>query len=623
MNQSALISESEPQVAQSPVPAQTGLAGRLLAARWFPYLLITVVTLLVWGQTISFKFVWDDEYFIRDLQSIRSLRNIPEMFTRLDAQSSLPEGFVLFRPLRTLQYALLYWLAQSREPQPWIYHLANVLWHSGAAMMLFVVTRLLLKRFQPGPALFESELAALLVALAFAVHPVTSEVVCWAKSLDDIMATFFVLAALGETMQPRDRSSRYWRALLFFVLAVYSKESAVPFAILPFAIFRRIHRLDFKDCAVRTLGFVLVAAAYIAHRHLVIGRTSQTAPISGTYLQTLVDMFPTVPKYFRLLWGIPPFLIDYDFLKGGHSPGSAAVLTGLLLLLLLVAVGFLTWRRTQRAQLIGFGLLWVGLFLLPVSNLVPMMQYMAERFLYLPLIGWLLALCGVALVAPRRPLTWVLALLLVGCWSISAWHRSWIWRDPVTLFVSSSVQGPKTARLENNAVSAIIKQPQVAQLFSYDPQTRLLEFKGLTDPAARQNAQRTLEEVSGLFPQNPTLLSCLGICHAAANEPALALPYFQQATQWDPKNLAYARNFARAALDAGQLATARPALEAASRLATDDPPLLGLWLSYDWQSGDFAAARTVLLRLNRVAPSAENDHWMAEVERKLKSLEGK
>jgi tetratricopeptide (TPR) repeat protein len=622
VNQEALISEPEPRAAeaQTSVSAQaipTGLASQWWSARWFPYVLIGLATLLVWGQTVSFHFVWDDEYFIRDLQSIRSLRHVPEMFTRLDAQSSLPEGFVLFRPIRTVHYALLYWLGQSAEPRPWIYHLANVLWHGGAAMMLFAVARLLLIRIQPDLTKTETQVAALLVGLAFAVHPVTSEVVCWAKSLDDILAAFFVLAALREVLQIPGQPGASWRGLLFFALAVYSKESAVPFAILPFVIFWRIHRLGFKDSAVRTGGFVMVAAIYVVHRHLVIGHTAQTAPISGTYAQTLIDMFPVVPKYFRLLWGIPPFCIDYGFMQGGQSLLSPAVLGGLVLLLALAAGGLVAFRGWHRGQLVGFGLLWAGLFLLPVSNLVPMMQYMAERFLYLPLIGWLLALCGLALVLPRRRLAFALALLLVTQWAASAWHRSWIWHDAVTLFVRSSQEGPKTSRIENNAVSAILKQTQVAKLFSYDPKTKLLDFKGLTDPSAREGALRTLETVAQIFPENSTLLSCLGICHAAGNEPEAALPFFRKASELEPKNLAFARNYARAALDANKFAIARSALEAASRLAADDPPLLGLWLNYDWQTEDFAAAREVLVRLNRIAPSAENDRWMSEVEKKL------
>ena len=114
------------------------LKGRL------PFLLLGLATLAVWAQTVRFGFVWDDDYFIRDLQSIRSLRHVPEMFYRLDAQSTVPDGFVLFRPIRTLHYALLYSIGGSDVPQPWIYHLANVLWHGAAAMMLFAALMLLL-----------------------------------------------------------------------------------------------------------------------------------------------------------------------------------------------------------------------------------------------------------------------------------------------------------------------------------------------------------------------------------------------------------------------------------------------------------------------------------------------
>ena len=110
---------------------------RFLAQKWPPYLLLGLAVLLVWGHTVTFDFVWDDQYFIRDLSSVRSLRHIPEMFYRLDAQATLPDDFRVFRPLRTAQYALLHALAGQEVPPPWIYHLANVLWHGATAIMLF------------------------------------------------------------------------------------------------------------------------------------------------------------------------------------------------------------------------------------------------------------------------------------------------------------------------------------------------------------------------------------------------------------------------------------------------------------------------------------------------------
>jgi cytochrome c-type biogenesis protein CcmH/NrfG len=589
---------------------------RFLAKRWPPFLLLGIATLLVWGQTVTFSFVWDDDFFIRDLQSVRSLRNIPEMFYRLDAQSSLPKGFVIFRPIRTAHYALLHFLDGKEIPQPWIYHLANVLWHGGTAMMLFAAMASLLPRWCKNLSAGETRLWSFWIALAFAVHPVVSEVVCWAKSLDDILATFFTLAALRELLLPPENKSARWRGLVFFALAVYSKESAVPFAMIPFFIYRTIHRLPWKESVIRTTSFFIIGLIYLAHRHLVIGRSSQTDPISGTYGQTLTDMFPVVPKYFRLLFGIPPFCIDYSYLQGGHTFWSMEVMAGLLLLLALIMIGLLAWRKPGFG-LLGFGLLWTGLFLLPVSNLVPMMQYMAERFLYLPLIGWLIAFAAIASKLPRQRIIRVVAFALILLWALTAWNRSWIWQDRVTLFVRSSQENPKTQRVEDNAVAAILELPQIKHLFARDETDKKNYAQASVDASANQEALNTLQEAYRLFPTNQVILSYYGMALATTGQPEKALPFLEQAAMLDSKNLDRWLNLARAALDAGQPDLAKSALEKAAVLAPDNPAVLQLQFKFYWQTENYPAAHEIILRLNQIAPGGDNAYWLSEVEKKL------
>ena len=163
--------------------------------RW-PCALLVALVLLVWGQSLSFQFVWDDQFFIQDLKSIRSFASVPEMFYSLDAQSSYPEGFVLFRPLRTLHYAVLFALGGGGAAKPWLFHLANLFWHALATVLLYQVLILLFcNNSEDEEENRTARLVALLGAAAFAVHPVVSEVVCWAKSLDDLMATVFVLGS--------------------------------------------------------------------------------------------------------------------------------------------------------------------------------------------------------------------------------------------------------------------------------------------------------------------------------------------------------------------------------------------------------------------------------------------
>ena len=68
-------------------------------------------------------------------------------------------------------YALLYAIGGQQAPQPWIFHLANVLWHGLAAMLLFSVALLLCQRLT-GAVSTAERMASLLIALGFAAHPV-------------------------------------------------------------------------------------------------------------------------------------------------------------------------------------------------------------------------------------------------------------------------------------------------------------------------------------------------------------------------------------------------------------------------------------------------------------------
>ncbi|HYV28584.1 MAG TPA: hypothetical protein VFA77_13690, partial [Candidatus Eisenbacteria bacterium] len=315
--------------------------------RFLPQLLIVLTAAVVWGHTVRFEFVWDDKFFIERLESIRSFKSIPEIFTSLAAQSSFPEGFVLFRPLRTVHYALLFQLGGGEPPKPWLFHLANVVWHGAAAVLFYSIALILFGKLAADEEeKSKAKLFALFTALAFTVNPVVSETVCWAKSLDDLMATAFTLAATLSLLRWSGDRRSYVLALGWFLLAVYSKISAVPFALFSFLLFYYFQRISFWRACRLASGFLAIALLFMVHNHLVVGRSSQTAPISGSYGQTLIDMLPVVPKYIRLLFGIPPFFIDYTYLKGGNAVLSAPVVTGLVLLLGIAA--FCVWGLLKR-----------------------------------------------------------------------------------------------------------------------------------------------------------------------------------------------------------------------------------------------------------------------------------
>jgi tetratricopeptide (TPR) repeat protein len=231
-----------------------------------------------------------------------------------------------------------------------------------------------------------------------------------------------------------------------------------------------------------------------------------------------------------LLWGVPPFSIDYTDMHGHLRFFSVPVMTGLLLLLLWAAAAWVAWRD-ERFRVASLGLLWLSLFLLPVSNLVPMMQYLAERFLYLPLVGWLLALGAVWAWAPRRVASVGLAVGLFALWIPVSLARERIWRDEVTLFVRSSLDNPAHRRLRENAVTAIFALPQMHSSFGLDDTTRHLQADPSISRSQGEAMLPTLSQAHDLLPDEHRITAALGISYAAAGQISNAVVYLELAAR--------------------------------------------------------------------------------------------
>ena len=535
------------------------------------YLSIAALCFLVWGKSLSYQFVWDDIDFIERLPSIRSLQNLPSMFLTLEAQAVDAAYYKVFRPLRTVVYALLYTLGGRDHPIPWIYHLNNVLWHTAAAMLLVHITHGMLIRTFGREASEAASKAAWFAGAAFAVHPVVSETVCWAKALDDLMATVFILAATRYLLRWTESRRAPVLAHVYFALAAYSKVSAVPFGLFALPLLMSIHGFSLVRSLRCSLGFHGVALFYLVHRHLIIGQTQQIDPLSGTYVQTLIDMLPVVTQYARLLCGIPPFIIDYSFMTGGYALLSAPVLLGASLLVSTVLIACFALRSAQYKE-IGLGMVWIGAFMLPVSNLLPMMQYMAERFLYLPLVGWMLAVSTLLMFVRRPSIFSLVSALLLICWSTQAFSRASIWKDNLTLFVASSLQGPQTKRVEQNAVRATMQLPHMRQalkerhdmrLFTPDTEAEAATIKDWTP------VQNTLNELKELYPSNGDVSIAIGIYHARQREAEEAFDHFLLATQQAPENASTWASLGHAYMDVEDWPRAASAVEKAIQVEAD------------------------------------------------------
>src|SRR5207247_6004810 len=118
------------------------------------------------------------------------------------------------------------------------------------------------------------------------------------------------------------------------------------------------------------------------------------------------------------------------------------LLAGVLCTAIWAALVVVAWRRGRRVE--ACGLMWIAVALLPVANLLfPVGVLVAERTLYLPSAGLVLA-AGAALarvpLAPRR----LLVALLVLAGGVRTALRVPVFRDQLTVVLSELVESPRS-----------------------------------------------------------------------------------------------------------------------------------------------------------------------------------
>ncbi len=392
--------------AESPIRSRLGLAVVLIAIG--PFLLC-----------LFNDFVYDDHFFVKGNAWVQSWSNLGPLLMDPETNSMGGAEQSFWRPLRNLHYLTDYTIA-GRHPA-W-YHFVNLLWHGAAALGLFAFLR----------RLGLSGFAAFTAAALFAAHPAQTESVAWIKERDGLMAGAFLFWALYHALGRGGQSVAFSLALA--VMAMLSKEHAVvytPLAGLGLLVQGGTSGgRDNRRLGTILFGGTALTLVFLGIRHFILGGTAQTAePPGGTWGATMATMPEVFLRYLRVMLLPVHFPITYEWIRpnGWTNP---ATLAGIAVLGILIGVGVFLWRRAPRA---AFGLAWFLVCLLPFSNLVPMTQWMAVRFLYLPLAGAGI-LAALAIERWAAPSAWRPAALLIGFLAYLSLNETLVWRNDLTLW---------------------------------------------------------------------------------------------------------------------------------------------------------------------------------------------
>ena len=392
---------------------------------WVAHLLLAVLPALVFANALPAQFVWDDF----DLVVNNVLLRIPGGFVQIFQTD--PFGFPLslgqyYRPIQTVTFWIQYRL-HGLDPMP--YHLFNVALHVVDVLLLFsFLLRLGLRR----PLAF-------LASLAFGLHPLAVECVTFIAVRGDLLLLFFALLALHSLLfVVRGRHGSAWVVgmVLSVALALITKESAVVVPVLLVLTAWTLRPVPRRVWIGVSAAFA-VTVAYVVVRatlHLSAVAPAVLSNIAyATPFERAVTVCRVVATDLRLLLFPYQLHIEYQFVE--RSLGSPWVFVGAPLAILFLAL--LWWRAAKVDRPLAFYFLgWFVVGIGPFFQIVPLAQTMAERWLYIPSVGFLslLVLAGASVPPQWRRSATVLFVVWVAALAVQTHLRNRDWRDNETLF---------------------------------------------------------------------------------------------------------------------------------------------------------------------------------------------
>jgi tetratricopeptide (TPR) repeat protein len=327
---------------------------------------------LAWSNAYQGAFLYDDANILND----RRLENPSGFAAHLDG---------MIRPVANLTFLAdrMLW-----GDDPAGYHLLNALLHLGSGFLVYGIVG----RLAP-----ERRAVASWTALLFIVHPIATETVTYISGRPTALMAFFYLAAIHRYVCGHRRT-----ALVPFVLALLSKEIAItlPLAlVLVDAVARGQRGAALRDSFWRwhlpfwglLLAFLGGAALHPRYGYLLDVSLGIRPMLDNLVAQVNVIAYALSlfawPARLTLIHDIPVV-----------TTALAWPTLGALLLLVIPSAAVLARRNALEC----FGILWFFLQLLPAHSVLPRVELLSERNLYLAAPGLFLVIVSLACAARER-----------------------------------------------------------------------------------------------------------------------------------------------------------------------------------------------------------------------------
>ncbi len=536
--------------------ARSTIVRNLKKETLIPCLLLAVAAFGLFWPALGHRFLinWDDQQYVVQNPAVRgiTLEHLKAAFTHVYIGN--------YAPLQIISYMVDYEL-WGMKASGFIF--TNILLHAANGLLFY----LLLAR------LSGNKVWAFPAALLFLVHPVQVESVGWVAQRKNLLAMFFFLigfwcyAVSGE--EGRRRRLLYVLSLVAFTLAMLAKSVAIilPLALVLFDLCYR-ERRGARELLVDKLPFLaiaLVLGVVAIESQAAQFQGGRTSYYGGSPLATFLTMLPVLASYLRLVFW--PAGLSAWYNPPVRSGIGVAVAGGALLCAALVVLGVVLYRK-RRPLFFWYALFFVGL--LPVSQIVPIVTLMNDRYLYFPMLGGTAFLARAAFgglewgglrQSGRGVLLAAAAVVVIAGYGVASAERIGVWQDSYTLWSDAVEKSPNAALPHDCLGEALLNERG-------EPDRAIEQFRialGFRPQHTRQRA-----DLNAIYDYAQTYNN-LGAAYGSKGMVDAAIEQFSMAIQLNPGHARAYFNLGNALMNKGLVEAALRSFETAVRLDPANP----------------------------------------------------
>lgn len=514
--------------------------------------LLAVITFGIYARVVGYDFInFDDDNYVTGNAMVQ--------------QGFSPEGLKYAFSITATKRAYwhpLTWLSHMLDCQLFglnagLHHLINLLLHMLNSLLLFFVFRLMSGTFLPSA----------LVALCFALHPLSVDSVAWISERKNVLSTLFWMLTMLAYIPYSRRPGVFNYLIVFFVftLGLLAKPMLVTLPcvllLMDFWPLGRVRAFQ-VTAGNRTFSQITVAKLLLEKVPLIAASltailiSSHSLKVMGVFLNTaqvpmLIRIENAIVSYVKYLVKIiwPANLAPFYPFPVSIPAWQVFSATGVL-----AAISAMVIIQLKKRPWLAVGWFWFLGTLFPVSGLVQggLWPEMADRWAYIPQIGIFIIVAWpisrmIGSGTTQGNVTAVTVGALLTILSAVTWVQIGHWKNSTTLFSHAlAVTGPNAIVHRNLGQALLEKKDYDGAIAHYRKST---EFNSLRPEVhanlaaallAKDKPQAALKHYKAsikLRPHEPSYYVKAGLILIGAGKSREALALFNKAVSLEPEDI--------------------------------------------------------------------------------------